>query len=290
MAHDTHSDFTSGQLFNIILYVFPNTGNSFVIQTAPGYIASGTDWFLSSIGIVGCETTISNINYKPDFGVPYFCRIRQAMQYGKTLDEYVDIMSKDNAGDYACSWLFGDIKTNEIMLFELGLKETNIKRTKNGVFYGMNSAIGDKLRNKETNDIDHTNITTSVGSRNIRLDYLLNDKYKGKINIENAKTILSDHYDSYLKLDYPGIRSICKHCELSDEHSPHREPHYLFGCTDAKVVNSDMARKMAFTGRFGSACGREFSIKKHIIENPKYKKWAKVVDDFVSYDWTNISL
>ena len=146
MAHTTHSDYASGQLQNIILYVTPINGHSFVMQTSPGFIASATDWFLCSTGIIGCETTISKTNYKPKFGDPYFCRIRQAMQYGETLDEYVDIMSTRNAGDYACSWLLGDTRTNEAMLFEISLNYKNVKKTKNGFFYGMNSAIDNKLR------------------------------------------------------------------------------------------------------------------------------------------------
>jgi hypothetical protein len=136
MAHNTHTNFADGQLHNVIIYVWPSKGHKFVMQTTPGYIASGTDWFLCGSGIIGCETTIAFVNYKPVFGDPYFCRIRNAMQYGNTLDDYADIMSTNNAGDYACSWQFGDINTNEIMLFEMTLKEKNIQRTKNGVFFG----------------------------------------------------------------------------------------------------------------------------------------------------------
>lgn len=135
MAHNTHTNFADGQLHNIIMNVIPSSGHPFVMQTSAGYIASGTDWFICSTGMIGCETTIGDINYTPRFGVPYFCRIRQAMQYGKTLDDYEQIMDKKNAGDYACSWLFGDINTNEIMLYEIGLKEKNVQRTKNGVFW-----------------------------------------------------------------------------------------------------------------------------------------------------------
>ena len=190
MGHNTHSDFATGQLLNIVLYVTPTNGNSFVMQTSPGFIASSSDWFICSSGIIGCETTIGDTNYKPKFGTPYFCRIRQAMQYGKSLDDYVKIMMDKNAGDYACSWLLGDIKQNEIMLFELGLKEKHIQTTKNGVFYGMNSAIGENVRKNETNDKDYDNLFTSSGSRNARLNELLNEKYNGSINLDNSKKIL----------------------------------------------------------------------------------------------------
>jgi hypothetical protein len=285
MSHNTHCDFLTGWSSNVVLYVKPHKGFSFVMQTVPGYIASSTDWFICSSGIIGCETTISNIDYKPKFGAPYFCRIREAMQYGSSFDDYDKIMSKQNAGDYACSWLFGDIYSNEIMLFELGLREKNVQRKKSGVFYGMNSAIGEKLRENETTDIDHENITTSVGARNRRFSELLNHTYKGKINVENAKRIIADHYDVYLKRDVKNGRSICNHTELNPEHC-HRPPYSPYGCTDAKVVDTEMAKQMSFMGRFGSACGRLFDVKKYIQRNPIHKHWGEVLHNMSNHKWT----
>jgi hypothetical protein len=289
MAHNTHTDFASGQLFNIIMQIDPEDGHSFVMQTSAGLIASVTDWFICSTGIIGNETTISEINYLPKFGAPFFCRIRQAMQYGESLDDYVKIMLKNNAGDYACSWQFGDTRTNEVMLFEIGLKNHSVQRTKNGVFYGMNSATNDDFRKKETDDVDHDNISTSVGSRNHRLDELLNHKYYGKINLEVAKQVMSDHYDMLLKKDNPGIRTVCKHLESSMEHCK-RPPFMPSGCTDAKVVNTELARNNSFWGRFGSGCGRKFSAKSHIKEHPEFKDWKNVLEDFKGEKWIKIAI
>jgi len=287
MAHNTHADFVIGQLQNVIIYVTPSSGMQFVMQSAPGYIASGTDWFICSSGIIGCETTISNINYKPEFGSPYFCRIREAMQYGKTLDEYVDIMLKNNAGDYACSWQFGDINTNEIMLFEIGLKKHAIQRTFNGVYYGMNSAIDFKLRNIETNDKDLYNLEKSSGSRNFRLNQLLNEVYYGKINIDTSKKVLSDHYDPFLHKEIMNSRTICKHSEL-DEGKFTGKPYYPFGCTDGKVVDTNMAKKLSFECRFGSCCGREFNANSHIKKYPRYKKWKGILQNLPKKKWITI--
>ena len=287
MAHNTHTDFASGQLQNINLTVAPTKGNRFVMQTSPGCIASGTDWFICANGLIGCETTIGDINYKPSFGYPYFCRIRQAMQYGNTLDDYSTIMLTKNAGDYACSWLFGDINTGEIMLCEMGLNVSNIQRTKNGVYYGMNSAISKRLRDKETDDIDYNNVSTSSGSRNARLNELLNKTYYGKLNVYNAKPIIADHYDVYMQRVDMNSRGICNHFEHDIQNCCY-DPHGLYGCTDGKVVNSKMAKSLKFYGRFGSACGRVFSIKKHIDTHPEYKKWEKYVNDIPSWNWVKI--
>lgn len=284
MAHNTHSDFITGSTINIILYITPEKGYPFVIQTSPGLIASSSDWFICSTGLMGCETTISNISYNPEFGSPYYCRIRQAMQYGNSIDEYIDIMLKDNAGDYACSWQFGDMKTNEIALFELGLKEHSIKRTFNGVYYGMNSAIDPVLRMKETNDNEFFDLKKSSGARNSRLNQLLNNTYYGKLNIMNSKKILSDHYDTYLHRNIMNCRSVCKHLELEPEVT-NRTPFFPFGCTDGKVVNSEMAKKMSFYGIFGSSCGRIFNAKEHIKKHPEYNYFKDILKNFSKHNW-----
>jgi len=285
MAHNTHTDFVSGSRLNIIMRVEPTDGHSFVMQTAPGYIASSTDWFLCYSGIIGCETTITKVNFEPDFkkGHPYFCRIRSAMQYAKNLDECSEMMVSNNAGDYVCSWLFGNINTNEIMILELGMDVHSIQRTHNGVFYGMNSAMDMKLRNTETKDYDHTNDLTSVGARNNRLNHLLNEEYAGKINIQNAKRIISDHYDAHFARIQMTSRTVCKHSEL-DEATDFKP----VGCTDAKVTDAKMASKMSFYGIFGSACGRKFNAKEHIRNHPEYKHWAPHLKDFPKYKWTKL--
>jgi hypothetical protein len=282
MAHNTHCDYITGQMQNIIMYVYPTEGHSFVMQTAAGYIASGIDWFICSSGIMGCETTIVSTDYKIEFGAPYFCRIRQAMQYGNTLEDYVDIMVKDNAGDYACSWMFGDTNTNEIMLFELGKEVYSSKKTANGVYYGMNSVLDTELRLKETDDTDIFDLEKSTGARNMRFNYLLNDKYFGKINVSNSKSILSDHYDVYLNKNMPNQRSICKHGVYST-------PPSLFGNVDGKVVTSAMAKKLEFVARYGPACGRVFDASEFISENPKYVIWKDVLKDFDRMDWIRIT-
>lgn len=287
MGHTTHDIFPEAQLYNIILFMTPKKGHPFVMQTGPGLVASVTDWFLCSTGIIGCETTIFGTNYEPHFGYPFFCRIRKAMQYATSLNEYADIMKHNSAGDYACSWLFGNINTNEIMLCEIGLKESNIQTTRNGIYYGMNSAIDHDIRTKETSDQIWNDPSKSTGARAQRLNELLYDTYYGNISATNAKRILADHYDVFLRKDAPNNRSICRHTENNNETGD--KAHYLYGCTDGKVTTSALAKTLSFFARFGSACGRPFSIKHHIRKYPKYKQWEPYTDDFVSLPWTQIT-
>lgn len=293
MAHNSHSDFVSGSFLNIILYVHPERGFPFCMQTCAGYVASVADWFLCGSGIIGCETTISDINYRvfdhTETQVPYFCRIRTAMQYGRSLDDYVAIMRRHNGGDYACSWLFGNIYTNEIMLYELGKTVENIRRTHNGVFYGMNSSISARLRSQETNDQEWLDITTSSGARNQRLHFLLVESseramdprgYYGRIDIESAKKILADHYDVLNEREIMNHRSICNHTELSKEKN-----YYPHGCYDGKATNSMMAATLSFWGRWGSSCGRVFRVSEFIRKHPMYRKWKKYLRDFPAHKW-----
>jgi hypothetical protein len=288
MAHNTHSEYVSASLCNIVLTIIPEKGNTIKMQTYPGYIASGTDWFLCNNGIIGCETTISQTNYTPKFGAPYFCRIRQAMQYANTLDEFSTILLHNNAGDYACSWLLGDTNNNTIMLCEIGLHHTNIETKTDGVFYGANSAMDFELRSMETTDNTFEDLSKSSGARNARLDFLLNREYYGTLDVHSAKKILADHYDVYTNSINPGIRTLCKHSELSNESK--KMPFFPQGCVDGKVIDSSMAQKMEFIGRMGSSCGRVFNVKEYLRQHPEpeYKKWGKFLTNIHKREWVKL--
>jgi hypothetical protein len=277
MAHNTHCDYASGFISNIVMHMAPSAPGTypFVMQTLPGLVCSSTDWFISESGIIGCETTISKIKYIPDFekGVPYFFRIRKAMEIGKTLDDYVSIMMEQNAGDYACSWLFGDINTGEIMRFELGKKTHGIDRTKDGLFYGMNSAFSKELLLKETNDTELNDPMTINGSRNVRLNHLLNSQ---KLDLKYAKKVLADHYDHGENKFRKGMRGICKHKECEKD-----ENYKIAGAVDGKVTDATMAKKLKFVGRMGSSCGRVFLRK-------DYPDVPDCIDNMPRYKWTRL--
>ena len=270
MAHNTHCDFIWATFSNIVQHVKPEKGHPFVIQTLPGLLCSSTDWFLSSSGIIGCETTIADTNYLPQFGKPYFCRIRECIQYADSLDDCVRIMREDNAGDYPCGWMFGDTNTNEIMLLEVAKTVAEPRRTKSGVFYGANFAHDSFIRDKQTaNNEEIHNLSTSIGSRNARLDWLLNKVYWGKLDIKTAKRVIADHFDPYKNKTRRGSRSICKHS-------------VRFGAIDGKVVDSKMAKKLRFWGRWGSSCGTAFNMSR------KQKKAYPHVPDLKSEPWTTV--
>ena len=292
-AHNSFTEFVDGQYMNIILDLNPSKGHRFIMQTSPCMIWSGTDVFITAKGIIGTETTIGGFYpYEKNFPVGY--RIRQAMQYGNTLDEYVEILLKENSGDYANSWLFGDINTNEILRIELGLKYHNVERTKNGCFIGFNAPYDPQIRNLECNNSGMYDIRRHQGARLVRLDELM-EKHKGKINIEVAKEIIADHYDVYLlKEDNPCSRTVCSHYELDAREymsqADRPKPFSPRGAVDGFVMDSNLAKKMTFIARFGSSCGTPFNKKEFCDKHIQWNVFRPYLIDRPSQPWCEFSI
>jgi hypothetical protein len=116
---------------------------------------------------------------------------------------------------------------------------------------------------------------------------LLNTKYYGRLTKDIAKTILADHYDSHTNTVRRSSRNICSHSEVIDEDEDW-DYSYPYGCTDGKVVDSELAANLQFEARFGSSCGREFNAEKYIDRHPAFEAWRGILQNFYKYDWTTI--
>jgi hypothetical protein len=292
-AHNSFVDYVDGQFFNIILDLNPEKGNRFIMQTAPCWVWSGTDFFVTAKGIIGTETTIGGfLPYEKKYPIGY--RIRKAMQYGETLDQYCEILLQNNSGDYANSWLFGDMNTNEILRIELGLKHHNIERTKNGFYIGFNAPYDEKIRNLEVNNSGFYDIRRHQGARRVRLGDLM-DEHKGKINIEVAKKIIADHYDVYLKKeDNPCSRTVCSHYEIDAREymsqADRPKPYAPHGAVDGIVCDTTMAKKMSFAGRFGNSCGLPFNAAEFFKAHRQYENFAPYIKDRPTQPWTDFTI
>ena len=289
VAHNSFSDFIDGQYAYIILDITPtDKGHRFIMQTSPCWIWSGTDVFITSAKIVGTETTIGGFQmYEKKTPIGY--RIRKAMQYGDTLDDYVKYLLDGNSGDYANSWLFGDTNTNEILRIELGLNYHNIERTKNGFFIGFNAPYSSEIRNLECINSGFYDVRRHQGARKVRLGDLM-DEYKGKINIEIAKKIISDHYDVYLEKENMCSRTVCSHYELDAREYMSQEgrpvPFSLHGAVDGFVVTTDMVKKMELLGKFGSSCGTPFIKKEFFKKHRQFENFEPYINDRLTQPWT----
>ena len=290
-AHNSFDAYIEGQYANILLEIKPKRGFAMTMQSFPGYIFSATDFFVTSAGIIGTETTIGGFN-KYENRDPVCCRIRQCMQYGRTMDDYVATLLHRNSGDYANAWLFGDINTGEIMRFELGLEYYNVERTRDGAFIGCNTVEDARIRNLECDkdaayfdDIRHSN-----GARKVRLTELV-ERHRGKLDTVIASKIIADHYDVYLKKTVLSDRGICKHSEYDDASiSPdaHSRPFNLRGAFDGAVTDSKNARNMSMFMRFGSSCGTPFNAAEMCNRHPQWNHLLPYLKNRPKQPWIKV--
>jgi hypothetical protein len=292
VAHNNFSNFVDGQFARVVVDLKPTKGHRIMMMGFPGWIWSGTDFFVTSKGIIGTETTIGGfIAYENN--IPISCRIRQAMQYGDTLDDYVKILLDGNSGDYANSWLFGDTNTNEILRIELGLKYHNVERTKNGYFIGFNAPYDPRIRNLECVNTGFDDLRRHQGARRVRLADLM-DKHKGKLDIKIAQEIIGDHYDTYLKKENPCSRTCCSHYELdareymSDPSRP--KPFQPRGALDGNVCDTAMAKAMSLSLRWGNSCGIPFDKNKFCDDHREWDYLRPYLDDRPQQPWTTFTV
>ncbi len=286
MAHNSWDAFKHGQYLNEILDLQPAEGHRMFMQSAPGFICSFTDFFVTDAGLMGTETTIGGYGQYDPAEVPEFVRVRKAMQYADSLDQWVERMKKQNNGGYANSWLLADSNTGEIMRFELGLKFYNVERTKDGYFVGFNAPEDPRIRNLECGNTGYADIRMASGARRVRLTQLM-EKYQGKLDVKNAEKILADHYDVYLKRENPGSRTVDGHYELDAfEYWPARLPYAPQGAVDGKVMDSHLAADLSFWARWGNSSGMPFDADDFLAEHPQWSHLDGYLKDRPTQPWT----
>ncbi|HUL53955.1 MAG TPA: C45 family peptidase [Opitutaceae bacterium] len=270
LGHNSMCDYAEANFF-VIADILPARGHRMLMQTAPGWIHSGTDFFVTDAGLVGAETTISGISGFSEKGVPEFVRMRRAMQDAGSIDAWCEIMKRGNNGGYANAWLLGDVNTGEIARLELALIHTSLERTRDGFFFGSNVAENLQILRLETNTKE-TDIRDSDVARRLRWKQLMAQR-RGAIDVELAKAFEADHYDAYRGAEGPSARTLCGHFDLDGEanESWPGVPFAPTGTVDAKVVDTAMARRMSFAARWGAACGRAFDAGQFLAAHPQFE-------------------
>lgn len=286
MGHNTWTDYVKGSRWNIIFDIKPQRGYRILMDGLPGVIASDDDFGINSAGILITETTITGFELFDPAGSPEFYRARKAMQYSNSIDDYVRIMLDGNNGGYANDWLLGDNKTGEIALFELGLKEHSVRRTKDGYFIGSNFPVDPKLAQLETN-FDFKNRQGSPLARKVRWEQMVNQA-KASIDVEAVKQMESDTYDSFEQKSGPNERSLCGCVELSARGIPEWDwgKFYPGGTVQAKAVDARMADKMQFWAAMGHPCGMDFIAATFLKQHPEYDWMNGLLRDMKSQPWT----
>ncbi len=235
IGHTTWWPLTLAEQTNVMLDIKPATGHRVLMQSYPGGIESGTDWYQNDSGVVLTETTINQSPFNAN-GTPIAYRARHAIQYGGSIDEVVALLSAKNNGLYTNEWLLGDSKTNEIAMFELGTYKTRLYRSSKhdwfggteGFYWGDNNAKDLAVRLEESPDPNSasTYIPYVPSARDLKWQDLYRE-YKGKI----------DEQFGFLAFDTAPLVSAT--------------------AMDAKVVTADMASRMMVWADFGKPNERE---------------------------------
>jgi hypothetical protein len=135
IGHVTWWPLTLAEQTNVLLDIKPAAGHRMLIQSYPGGIESGTDWYQNDAGMVLAETTIEQTPFNPQ-GTPVAFRARQAIQYSSNIDDVVRYLGTRNNGLYTNEWIMGDAKTNEIAIYDLGTNHTRLWRSSKNEWFG----------------------------------------------------------------------------------------------------------------------------------------------------------
>jgi hypothetical protein len=289
IAHNCWTNYLDGERWTIIYDIVPSHGYRILMDGYPGFIHSGDDFGINSAGIVITETTISGFSGYDPAGIPEFVRARKGMQYSNSIDDYVRIMKTGNNGGYANNWLIADHKTNEVADLELGLKNVNLWRTKDGCFVGSNFPVSHKLASEETN-FNLNDMSASANARHVRWNQLMAEN-KGKIDMAMAQKFLGDHYDTFEKKVDPNERTLCGHVDLSPRGSGTWQPPYgIAGAVQNKGADAAMIEKMALSASAGHCCGIGFNAVQHLKEHPEFDWQAPLLHDMPSEPWTTFTV
>jgi hypothetical protein len=289
MAHNSWIDYPAGERWNLALDIIPASGQRMMMDAFPGCIQSGDDFAINGAGILISETTITGFKNFRWSGMPEFVRARRAQQYATSIDSFVRIISEDNNGAYANTWLVGDLRTNEIAKLDLGLKHQHLWRSKDTVFVGSNFGTDEALLREETtfNTSDPNN---SPNARRTRWAQVVREK-KGGFDLATAEEAMGDHVDAYAGKVATNRCALCGHAEDDPIGIPEwsNPPYYPTGAVNGKVTTAALAAEFSFWGRMGHPCGTPFIAKTFIAKHPEYRWMESFLVDMPAHPWTKLS-
>jgi len=225
----------TGLHFNVVLDVVPEKGRRFVMQTFPGGIHSGTDFYMNDAGILIGETTVLQTPFDAE-GTPQSNRIRKAIQYGTSIDEVAAILREKNNGMYTNDWTLADVKTGESAILLLGTARSKLWRSTDqpapfgtpGFLWANNNARDAGVRREVAAQPEDAPWDSTFTPANRDLAFRrFYDEHKGRIDVENAVELMAS--------------------------SPINRPH----ACDGKVTDAAMAEKLVFMAHQGKVTLRE---------------------------------
>jgi hypothetical protein len=237
-GHITMFGLYPSNFFNVWLDLKParGQGHRILMQSYPGGIQSGFDYYMNDGGLLVCETTLAQTRFNIN-GRALASRIRKVLQYADTIDEAAAILERDNNGLYTNEWLLADVKTNEIAMFELGTHKTKLYRSsKNewfggteGFYWGCNNTKDLEVRLETAPGVDGrpANMVFHPSDRD-KMWQRLYARYKGHIDAEFGKVAFTT------------------------------PPIAAYHSLDAKFTTTDMAKELKTWALFGPPLGRSW--------------------------------
>jgi hypothetical protein len=198
-------------------------------------------------------------------------------------------MLEGNNGGYANDWLVGDNKTGEIALFELGLKNHSVRRTRDGCFVGANFPDSSKLAQEETK-FDEAKKTSSPMARKARWEQLVS-QHKGKIDLELAKRFETDDFDMIERKNEANERTLCGRVEISPRGVPEWDwaPFFPGGTVQAKVTDGALADRMTFWAQVGHH-GSDFIVETFLKDHKEYEWMRSQLKDMKCGPWSRFEV
>jgi hypothetical protein len=290
IGHNNWVDYLIGRHWNIIVDLKPSAGHRLLMDSFPGFIHSGDDFYVTDAGLMITETTITQFNGFDPAGLPEFYRIRKATQYADSIDDWLKVMMDRPNGGYANDWLIGDRRTGEIARLENGLKNNIVQRTTDGYYVGSNFPVHQKTIGEETT-FDVNNAGNSANARHRRWDELMR-QHRGKIDVELAKRFESDHYDVVRNRWAGSANTLCGHVEVDPRGLPEWDwgTFYPGGTASAKAADSVLAKEMKLWASVGHPCGGDFNLGAFLAAHPEYAWQRDIAGDMPSGAWTLFSI
>lgn len=244
--------------FNVWLDVKPENGRRVLMQTYPGGIQSGMDYYMNDAGMVVAETTIRQTKFDLN-GQALASRIRKALQYSESIDQVVATLHTANNGMYTNEWLIADTKTNEIAMFELGTHRSKLWRSSKDEWFGGTKGFYWGCNNPKDLNV-RLETTPSVEGRPANLVYHPSDRDLAWLKLYEKHRGKIDASFGFEAFTTPPLAA--------------------FPSLDAKFTTSDMAKELKTWAVFGPPLGKTWDPSE--AERARYQE----VQPLIPNDWT----
>jgi len=244
--------------YNVWLDIKPSHGHRVLMQTYPGGIMSGLDYYMNDRGLVVCETTLAQTKFDVS-GIPLVDRIRRALQYSDSIDQSVQILKQGNNGLYTNEWLLADIKTNEVAMFELGTHQSRLWRSSKNEWFGGTTGFYWGCNNAKDLQVRLETVPALDGSP-ANVVFHPSDRDRSWLQLFDRKNKAIDVDFGFLAFTTP---------PLAAAHS-----------LDAKFTTTAMAKELTTWAKFGPPLGRAWEPT-----DTERRKFPDMMP-LVANDWT----